>query len=94
MPGLDNAKIAREHAKIIRKELADMALNPRIRVLSVNGVGYIKIEVFFRKILSDMDMDWIFSVLHMLGYHKEIWFVLLPGRKGVWLHIHINLKPL
>jgi hypothetical protein len=91
---LDNAKIVREHAKIIEKELTDMVLHPRIRVSSEEGWERIEIKVFYRRFLADVDMDWIFSVLHRLGYHKEIWFTFLPGRGGVWLYIVINLKPL
>jgi len=94
MPGLDNAKIAREHAKIIRKELTSMMLHPIIRISSEKGWEHIEIKVFFRKFLPDTEMDWIFTVLHRLGYHKEIWFTFLPARRGVWMHIHINLKPI
>jgi hypothetical protein len=87
---LDKVKIMKEHARILKKELTDITLHPRIWVCSEKGWERIEMKIFFRKFLPDTEMDWIFTILHWLGYHKEIWFTFLPAKRGVWLHIIIR----
>ena len=87
---LNKGKILKEHAKIIKKELTEMGLYPKMRVYNQKGWERIDLKVFYSRFMADVDMDWIFGVLHNLGYHKEMWFTFSPSSKGVWLHIIIS----
>jgi hypothetical protein len=87
---LNKGKIMKEHAKIIKKELTEMGLYPKMRVYNQKGWERIDLKVFYSRFMADVDMDWVFTVLHNLGYHKEIWFTFLPSKAGVWLHIIVS----